>query len=155
MWAAGDVVVLRYVERWGPVAGLPVRVLEDSPERVALYLAQGTELRWPAVGGRPIRDASLQVRYTSTWGHMPRVWDHGSVVFVFPAERAYGVWLFFDSAGAFKGEWYVNLQAPFVRTPIGFDTRDHTLDLWVGTDGSHRWKDEDELEASVRFGFYT
>jgi Protein of unknown function (DUF402) len=155
MWGPGDAVVVRYVESWGPVSGLPVRVLEDSAERVALYLAQGTEVHWPAIGGRTIRDASLEERYTSTWGHLPHVWSDGSLLLVFPVGRAYGLWLFFDAGGAFRGEWYVNLQAPFCRTPIGLDTRDHTLDLWVDADGTHRWKDEDELEAGVRLGFYT
>jgi hypothetical protein len=155
MWAPGDAVVVRYVEPWGPVSGLPVRVLEDSRERVALYLARGTELHWPAIGGRTIRDASLEERYTSTWGHLPQVWGDGSLLLVFPVGRAYGLWLFFDDAGTFRGEWYVNLQAPFRRTPIGLDTRDHTLDLWLAEDGSHRWKDENELDAAVRLGFFT
>ena len=155
MWAPGDAVVVRYVESWGPVSGIPVTVLEDSAERVALYLARGTEVHWPAIGGRTIRDASLDERYTSRWGHLPHVWSDGSLLLVFPVGRAYGLWLFFDAAGAFRGEWYVNLQAPFQRTPIGLDTRDHTLDLLLAGDRSHRWKDEHELDAAVRLGFFT
>jgi hypothetical protein len=155
VWRAGDAVVIRYVERWGPVAGLPVRVLEDSRERVVLHLAHGTDVHWPAIDGRTVRDWSLERRFTSTWEHRPTVWDRGRVVFVFPAGRAHGLWLFFDAAGRFDGRWYVNLQRPFVRTEIGVDTRDHTLDLWVDADGTHSWKDEDELEAAVRLGFYS
>ena len=42
--------------------------------------------------------------------------------------------------------WYVNLQLPFRRTELGFETMDLVLDLIVDPDGSWRWKeDEDEL----------
>ena len=43
--------------------------------------------------------------------------------------------------------WYVNLEAEWVRTPIGFDTRDLILDVTVADDLSS-WclKDEDELQ---------
>lgn len=51
--------------------------------------------------------------------------------------------------------WYVNLQAPLRRTRLGFDTRDHALDLVIAPDGSWRWKDEDHLEAAVRLGLFT
>jgi hypothetical protein len=152
VWSVGDEIVVRYVEGGRAVSGLPVRILESSQERLVLYLAQGTLVDWPAVAGRTIRDASLRGRFTTAWGHLPHVWKDGSLLFVFPRERSYGLWLFFGAAGAFKGEWYVNLQTPFQPTPIGIDTRDHTLDLWVAEDGSHRWKDEDELEAAVRAG---
>jgi hypothetical protein len=47
------------------------------------------------------------------------------------------------------------LQAPFRRTTLGLDTRDHTLDLWAYPDGTHRWKDEDELEVAIRLGHHT
>jgi hypothetical protein len=51
--------------------------------------------------------------------------------------------------------WYVNLQAPFTRTPIGFDTLDHDLDLWIPAGGAWQWKDTAKLEAGVRRGRYT
>ncbi|MGH2658205.1 MAG: DUF402 domain-containing protein, partial [Actinomycetota bacterium] len=51
--------------------------------------------------------------------------------------------------------WYVNLQDPLRRTAMGFDTVDHVLDAIVEQDGSWRWKDEDELEESVRRGIFS
>lgn len=48
--------------------------------------------------------------------------------------------------------WYVNLQEPAVRTPLGFDTRDLWLDMLVAPDRSWRWKDEDEVERVVKTG---
>ena len=51
--------------------------------------------------------------------------------------------------------WYVDLQAPFQRTPIGFDSEDYVLDLLVETDLSWSWKDEDEFADAVRVGRFS
>ena len=153
-WSEGDAVVVRYVEPWGPISGFPVRVVQDGAEGVVLHLAADTEAAWPYVAGRHIRESTLEERYTTEWQPGPHRWEGGRLLFVFPAGRAYGLWLFFGPDDSFE-RWYVNLQAPFRRTPIGFDTRDHTLDLWAYPDGSHAWKDEDELEVAVRHGHHS
>lgn len=45
------------------------------------------------------------------------------------------------------------LEAPWRRTPIGFDTQDLVLDVTVAPDlSSWAWKDEDELAWSVEVG---
>jgi predicted RNA-binding protein associated with RNAse of E/G family len=52
--------------------------------------------------------------------------------------------------------WYVNLEAPWRRTPIGFDSQDHALDVTVADDlSSWAWKDEDELAWCVEVGKYS
>jgi hypothetical protein len=49
--------------------------------------------------------------------------------------------------------WYVNLEAPFVRTANTFDTHDHQLDIVIAPDlSSWRWKDENHLALAVRLG---
>jgi hypothetical protein len=53
----------------------------------------------------------------------------------------------------FEHAWYVNLQEPLRRTPLGFDTCDQLLDLVRTRDGKWRWKDERELGAAVERGF--
>jgi predicted RNA-binding protein associated with RNAse of E/G family len=52
--------------------------------------------------------------------------------------------------------WYVNLEQPWVRTAVGFDSRDDVLDVTV-TDDLHecRLKDEDELDFAVEVGKLT
>ena len=146
--------MLRYVEPWGPVAGMPVRVLRDDEDGVVLYLAGRSLVAWPYVDGRPVREATLERRFSTRWTPGPHRWNDDWTLFVFPAGRAHGLWLFFSATDGFQ-RWYVNLQEPFRRTPIGYDTRDHTLDVLVYPDGSHRWKDEDELEAAVAHGHHT
>ena len=52
--------------------------------------------------------------------------------------------------------WYVNLEDPLVRTPIGFDYLDRLLDIEIAPDLSRwKWKDEDELEEAVARGILT
>ena len=49
----------------------------------------------------------------------------------------------------------MNLEEPFRRTPIGFDTNDHTLDIVVKPDLSWSWKDESLLEGQLERGDYS
>lgn len=49
--------------------------------------------------------------------------------------------MFWDRVWRFD-RWYVNLQAPFVRTPLGFDIEIRPNREW-------RWKDDDEFEDAV------
>jgi hypothetical protein len=49
---------------------------------------------------------------------------------------------------------YVNLQEPFRRSALGFETMDLALDVIVAADRSWRWKDEDELETFVERGAF-
>jgi predicted RNA-binding protein associated with RNAse of E/G family len=65
---------------------------------------------------------------------------------------AHSVWLARDANTHDVVWWYVNLEAPWVRTRIGFDSRDHILDLSMSPDGEWRWKDEDELEWAIANG---
>ena len=48
--------------------------------------------------------------------------------------------------------WYGNLEAPFVRTPIGIDTRDYALDVVAYPDGRWHWKDEEEFARRLAMG---
>ena len=71
-------------------------------------------------------------------------------MFIVPGQwRA--TWVIWTPAWEFLG-WYVNLEEPFRRTPLGFDVRDLQLDILVDTERKWRWKDEDELEGSVERG---
>jgi predicted RNA-binding protein associated with RNAse of E/G family len=72
---------------------------------------------------------------------------------MFPGQ-AHSVWLTWQPDGAFVG-YYVNLEEPFRRTAIGFDTNDHTLDIVVTPDLRWSWKDQQLLEEQARRGDYS
>lgn len=51
------------------------------------------------------------------------------------------------------GGWYVNLELPWRRTAMGFDSRDLVLDIVITEDlSSWEWKDADELEWALDAG---
>jgi protein associated with RNAse G/E len=45
--------------------------------------------------------------------------------------------------------WYVNLQCPYRRTPLGIEAMDLMLDIVVEPDMTWRWKDDDEFDEIV------
>ncbi len=69
----------------------------------------------------------------------------GSAVFAHAGE--------FEGEGRFRG-WKVNMEAAFRRTPIGFDTTDHFVDIVVKPDFDWYWKDEEEMREWRKKGGY-
>ena len=63
--------------------------------------------------------------------------------------------MLWDGKGCEFAGWYVNLQEPLRRSPLGFETDDLVLDIRIQPDRSWAWKDEDELEEAVRLGRFT
>ena len=137
----GDDAVLRYVTRDGrPGMTWAARVVVDRPDFVALYLPKETpHKRWAAgPSGRQLTDS---------------VWWARTLRLMFPG-RAHSIWLTWRPDGEFVG-FYANLEEPFRRTAIGFDTNDHTLDIVVTPDLQWSWKDEQLLADQEREGNYS
>jgi hypothetical protein len=151
-WRPGDTVVLRYFNRGRPTGALPTRVVSAN-DGLVLWLAGGTTLKWPGVGGRHVRDVPLRERYTQPWSTVERQWRGDGVLILSRAGRAHSIWLFWEDR-RFAG-WYVNLEDPWRPSRFGFDTEDHALDVWIESDGSWRWKDEHELAVGVEVGFFS
>ncbi|HEU0305099.1 MAG TPA: DUF402 domain-containing protein [Gaiellaceae bacterium] len=146
MWANGDVALLRYV-RYGRVRrATPHVVVQDSNDLVALHVPPGATGKTAVWDGSPIRGQADR-----EWVLRDHVWHSHRVLRLIHWGAAHSIELFYDCDEEFVG-WYVNLQEPLRRTALGFDTDDLVLDLWVKTDGSWEWKDEDELEEAARLG---
>lgn len=144
-WRRGDLVVRRELCLGRPWLGQAAFVVEDADELLALYVAEGSKLEYPDgdwPGGR------------HPWRGKERWRGHGVLQLQRPRE-AHAVWLFWRGPERALAFWYVNLQAPFLRTPLGIDTEDHELDLVVQPDGSWRFKDEEHLETWVALGRWT
>jgi hypothetical protein len=147
----GDTVILRVVFRGHVRWAFPHVVVEDTPERVVLYVWPGAEGRWIA---RDDAGHNLE-RWGSGSPPDPHVWSWNRVLKTMQPGNAYSVDLFWDdSTGEFRW-WYVNLQAPFVRSSLGFDTVDHALDIVIPADGRWQWKDEDDLARCVELGLFS
>lgn len=147
MWARGDQVVLRF--RWeGRLSWVePVTVVEDSPDCIALYLAMDTPIK------RPVREDGLPIPRFQTyetpdlvpWRLGDAAWQEHAVLWLVRPGAAHAIGLFWRGVEREFVGWYGNLQAPLVRTAIGFDTTDHVLDVQIAPDRSWNWKDEDEF----------
>ncbi|GIF46218.1 uncharacterized protein DUF402 [Asanoa ferruginea] len=142
VFSPGAVVDRREVLHGRPWVVTPVRVVEDTHDELAVFLAEGTPLFFPdhPFGAHP-------------WSARER-WGETSVLQVQRPGDAHAVWGFFEQ-GAFTG-WYVNFQAPMRRWSHGFDTVDHGVDIWIPGGGPDwQWKDRDDVADLVRAGRLT
>jgi uncharacterized protein len=138
-------VLLRY--RWlGRVYGaVPGRVVADDDGVVALWVAPGTPVRRPR-GRTAIADLAA-----GAWRPERTTWQPPGVLMLHPRGAAHSLWHFWRGDGRFRG-WYGNLELPWAPTALGWDTRDHILDVWAEPDGSWHWKDEDEFAEARELG---
>jgi hypothetical protein len=151
-WNAGDVVVLRDVWRGTILTGRPERILEDGPELTATYMAPGT--KWISAPEYATRTEGYDRAAAGELGaRAMREWKWNHLLMLMRPGEGYSIKGFWrEGDGKFLG-WYVNMQAPYRRTPIGFDTMDHVLDIVVSPDlSSWQWKDENEVERVVELG---
>jgi hypothetical protein len=150
MWQPGDAIAIRELWNGAVFEARPALVVHDRPMQTALFVPTGV------VCGVAIDDQDIELRFPDrTWSLRIRPrGDSGILSFAWP-DTPYAVLLLQDPDGSPRG-WYVNLQAPLQRTPIGFDTVDHTLDVLIPLDrSSWSWKDEDELAEAIALGLFT
>lgn len=140
----GEDVVLRYITRFGSGVGMtwPFKVVRDDPELTALYIPAGsTFMRW---------DTSTPGRRQLVEGE----WRRDVLRLMYP-EKPYSIWLFWEGEGRPFTTYYVNFEEPFRRTPVGFDTNDHTLDILVKPNLEWIWKDREDFEKLVASGNFS
>jgi uncharacterized protein DUF402 len=143
-WEPGDVIVHREVWRGTPWQASPVVVVDDGPGLLATYIPEDAPFAFPpSADGRP-----------HPWAGRGRWSGHGVLVLRRPGE-AYSVWHFWDGPERRFVGWYLNLEEPFRRTSIGYDTQDLELDVWIPTGEPWRFKDEEKLDERVADGRYT
>lgn len=149
-FSAGDQALLRYVRNSPADVIVPVTVVRDDNEAVALYVAVGSPLKVQAQqdGTRLTRETPFLEREGLVGGLADGVWTANHVLKVMLPGRMSAIWLFWRDPGwRFRG-YYGNIQAPLRRTHLGFDTADYLLDVEVRPDFSCVWKDEDEWDIA-------
>ena len=135
---------------------MPMRVIEDTGERIVSVVWPGVVClgpeSWVAATRNPVERGRLIDELTSgTWALVEFAWMATTRLVIHEYGRFDSTFVCFDEHGTFTG-WYVNFELPFVRTPLGFDTRDLALDLVVAPDGTWAWKDEEEFAHMRRVG---
>lgn len=136
---------------------IPVTVVDDSSDCIALYLAAGTMVADAVyVDGSPIpRSLPYEERWVTPWKLGCREWHSHDRLYLSRPGAAHAISLFWEATTRHFLAWYVDLQAPFRRTDDGFESEDHVLDIVIAPDLSWRWKDEDEFDAALRIGRFT
>jgi len=118
----GDVVALRYITTDARIEMCwPCRVVEDSNELLALFIAAGS----PYKAG-PKRTA--QAKRTAPRLDTPPdeyVWRNDTLRLMLPGER-HSVSLSWGRDAGHRRllKFFVNLEEPYRRTEVGFDTQD-------------------------------
>ena len=160
-WEPGQLIVRREVLGLGPGfhptprpdwygrpwEAVPVYVVEDTAEQLVTYLPDGAEVGfvdgdWPTPDGK------------HPW-HGKAQWEGHGCLMVQRRGEAHAVWHLWTGPHREFACWYINLQAEFVRTGIGYDTQDFELDLVVHPDGTYVVKDLEVLDDRVAEGRFT
>ncbi|HXH36549.1 MAG TPA: DUF402 domain-containing protein [Plantibacter sp.] len=159
-FAAGHPVALRSIRefgRFGVAVGFAVAgvVLVDSPDLTVVCTPVGSDVRTRAGnGGGP--NGRLVLAESWTGEYEQRTWQGHAVVRVHRAGDPWSIWRWHDGRD-WTGEWYGNLETPWRRTPLGFDSPDWALDVVGAGDPAReswsvRYKDEDELAWLAEVG---
>ncbi len=136
-WMRGEPIVRRQIVRGRPWLGWMVNVVVDQPDLLITYSPEGSPFHFPS-GDWPTPDGK------HPWHEMDSWQGNGALMMQRPGDP-YAVWHFWDGPDReFRG-WYINFEAPFERTSIGFDTQDLELDIFVSPAGDWRFKDIDLL----------
>lgn len=130
---------------------MPELLLEATTERVVTCVLPGVTGKAP-----PRYDRADSLRsLLEGWEMADYVWHSRRIVTITRLGAAHSLGVHWDHAtNRFLG-WYVNLQAPLRPTPLGYDTLDQVLDIWIEPDRSWHWKDWDELVEAERLGLFT
>ncbi|HZU87611.1 MAG TPA: DUF402 domain-containing protein [Anaerolineaceae bacterium] len=143
--------LLRAIWRGSVAWALPAVVVQDSPGLVALFWRAGT---WGKGVTRRVKPAELLAPAALT--PVDWQWTRTDVLALIRPGESHSVYLMRAGGWAEQDCWYINLQEPLRRSPLGFDTMDQMLDVVVSPDFSRwRWKDEDEFAEGTRIGIYS
>ena len=156
-FSPGEAVVLQEVWRDRVWAARPMRVARDDGDFVVLWIPRGTRWRAPidVPGGEWNGDRGprlAECAASGRWHHRELVWEVDTLQLLRTGDW-HAVWVSWRP-GFEPWGWYVNLQQPFRRSGLGFETMDLALDVIVEADRSWRWKDEEELALFVARGAF-
>ncbi len=157
MWQPGQTVV--HQEYWNDRmwAARPLTVVEDTRRRTLLWIPQGTIRKVPITppgGADPptISDRAIANLGHGDWALGEHEWDVSSLWILRPGDW-YSIWVSWKANGDHLG-WYVNVQRPMRRNPVGFEAMDLMPDVVVEPDLSWRWKDLDEFEEILQLQIF-
>jgi uncharacterized protein len=155
LWSPGTVIVQEEYWRRKPVAFRPVIVAQDTSSALVLYTPAGAAFRLGRWDAPSRRHLPLDERVRTYMSDEPPVLDERTSRYHVLTLNVPGAWhsfkLFWDHEWTLQN-WYVNLEAPFLRLHRGIIHYDLFLDIVVTPQFDWAWKDEDEFDAVYAAG---
>jgi hypothetical protein len=150
-WSPGTALVLRGAGFGNLWWAMPVILVQDSPDLIALYWQAGT--KWKDVRRHA---TALELLTSIKADPADQVWQQTDVLMLAVPGEYHAVWVMWEHGQTVLRCWYVNLETPLLRTPIGFDSMDHELDIVISPDrSSWCWKDVQAFDEMVDAGVFT
>ena len=147
-WNFGDKVLLRGVWQGKLWFAIVAYVVQDTDELIALYWRAGTPNRlpnWRTTGEDFLIEQQPELSEST--------WTRTNLLSLIKPGASHSVELMWDGETGKFLCWYINLQEPIRRTPLGFDSMDLALDIVISPDRSKwRWKDKEEFAELVELG---
>lgn len=152
MWSPGQTVVHQEVWAGRLWAARPLIVVDDTADCSVLWIPHGTRRKVPVTPAhRPdptdVHRRTIDNLVHQDWELGEHVWDVSSLWILRPGDW-HSTWVSWLPDGAHLG-WYVNLQRPMRRTPIGFEAMDLMLDIVADPHLNWAWKDRAEFDEIV------
>jgi len=153
-WQTGEQILLRYLRNKPGDLIVPVTVVHDDHEYIALYIAAGTPLKGQATrdGEKITRAMPFVERERLIGGFADSAWSDNHVLMLHRPGRMSAIWFMWRESDSELFGYYGNIQTRLKRNHLGFDTADYLLDVWIYPDFTWRWKDEDEWELAREHG---
>jgi hypothetical protein len=127
----------------------PVTVVADTLDLIALYMMPGTTCKLP----RAADNTPLPCFLPDHWIMVDTPWQGGAALYLSQPGQWYATMGLFGDDGQRIERWYVNLQTPYKRTPLGFDYLDQELDIIINRElTAWQWKDEEKFLDAQRRG---
>jgi len=156
----GDHITLRNVFQGRVQTVFPSIIVADTPELVVTWLPVNT----PVLNGITDPNAehdggkghlSAETMVAKSWTMAPRNWHTEGTLRLKNPRSMWSLWVFWEPGMGDVRGWYVNVDAPYNRTRLGFDTWDMFLDVVVQPDRkTWRYKDEDEFADAIEAGIF-
>lgn len=145
----GEVVSWRQTWHGRTWAEFPVTIVEDSEDRLLVYLAPGTPFLRPDCA----RADHLSHAARGVWNLVEDRWAGEHHLWAHRPGESFCVWTRWEADTWRHLGWKANIESPLQRRPDGFAMTDLILDVAISPDQSS-WElvDEHELDEAVALG---
>jgi hypothetical protein len=149
-WSPGDVILYRGIWCINIYWAIQVIIVRDDPDRIIVYWRAGTPVKRPShrISPKEMVEDPKPNLIDGKWT------DTDILMFATPG-ASHSIYAMWESSHSRFKCWYINLQEPLLRTPLGLDTTDYLLDIVVEPERTNwRWKDEDEFDEAIELGIF-